>query len=149
VAVLVVHRGVVRHSAAYGLADLARKVPLTTRTVFHLASLSSGALAKTAAAPVNYAGKWSGTWKNSANQSGNSTLSLTRREDGSLKGTWDNVAVTGAAQADGSLKLTGKTADRSYQLTGRVERGTLYLRYGATNLTTQEKYQGDCTLTRE
>lgn len=100
-------------------------------------------------APAAYSGKWSGTWSNSANESGTSSLVLSRRSDGSFAGAWDKVPVVGHVQDDGGMKLTGANTSRSYELTGRIDAGALYLNYLATNLSTTANYRGSCELRKE
>jgi hypothetical protein len=99
---------------------------------------------------VAFAGKWSGTWSNSVGQTGDDTLVLTEDEDGNLSGTWTGeVEVTGKRVNRNSFELQGKTAKRSYQITGAVKDGTLALKYIVTRLDSDGHYDGKSKMTQD
>jgi hypothetical protein len=94
------------------------------------------------------AGTWFGTWKNKLGEKGSSTLVLAEGPDGNLSGVWDKVKVTGRWLNKNTIKLTGKTDTRSYQLTGTVNENQIILKYVSERLNARGSYEGEAIFLR-
>jgi hypothetical protein len=98
-------------------------------------------------APVS-SQKWSGTWTNSLGENGGDTLVISSTSSGKITGTWSgNINVTGQWLDKSSLKFSGRTDTRDYQVTGKLQNGTLTLNYTATRLNSSGTYTGEEKLT--
>ena len=99
--------------------------------------------------PISKTEKWAGTWTNSLGESGVDTLEITDDGSGNIKGVWSgNIVVTGQWLDKTTLKLSGRTATRDYQIKGTLQGNTLLLSYVATRLNTSGTYTGEEILTR-
>ena len=100
------------------------------------------------ATPATTTKKWRGTWTNSLGENGNDTLEITTDTAGNFKGVWSgNINVTGQWLTKATLKMSGKTTTRDYQVTGTIQDSTLFLSYTATRLNSSGTYTGEEKLT--
>jgi hypothetical protein len=82
---------------------------------------------------VSFAGDWSGTWKNSVGESGEETLSLKEKADGTLTGVWSgDIHVKGERLGKNTFYFEADTGKRFYRCAGQVEDGVLKLNYSAS-----------------
>lgn len=98
---------------------------------------------------VDFAGTWSGTWKNSTGESGKMTMTLTEDEKGNFTGRWDDVEVSGRRKNRNTLELSGSKPTRSYQYTATIKNGTMSMTYIVTRINMDGSYTGSCTLKRQ
>jgi len=97
----------------------------------------------------NLNGKWAGPWTNSLGEKGNDTLDITDNGAGSFQGMWaGNISITGQWLSKDSLKFSGRTETRDYQVQGSLQGDTLILNYTAKRLNTSGTYTGEEKLTR-
>jgi hypothetical protein len=94
-------------------------------------------------------GKWAGPWTNSLGEHGTDTLDITDTATGFFQGVWaGNINITGQWLTKDSLKFSGQTETRDYQVQGSLQGDTLILNYTATRLNTSGTYTGEENLTR-
>ena len=119
----------------------------STVTVNQVATISPTTMVSVT--PISKTEKWAGTWTNSLGESGEDTLEITDDGSGNIKGVWSgNIVVTGQWLDKTTLKLSGRTATRDYQIKGTLQGNTLLLSYVATRLNTSGTYTGEEKLTR-
>jgi len=93
--------------------------------------------------------KWTGPWTNSLGEHGDDTLEITDDGAGNIQGLWSGtINVTGQWLNKTSIKFSGRTSTRDYQVQGTIQGDTLILNYTATRLDTSGTYSGEEKLTR-
>jgi hypothetical protein len=98
---------------------------------------------------VDFAGTWSGNWKNSLGEAGSLTMTLSEDGSGHFTGQWDDVKVTGRRTNANTLELRGKKPTRSYHYTATIKNGMMHITYITTRLDSEGSYTGQSTLKRE
>lgn len=96
-----------------------------------------------ATAGESFAGRWSGSYRNSTGQTGSDSLVLTEGANGELRGTWTgNIPVYGRRVNRSAAQLQGRTSTRSYQITITAGGNGLVMNYTATRLDSAGSYTG-------
>jgi len=103
-----------------------------------------------APARVSFDGEWTGTFKNSANETGKEMTRLKEDGQGNITGIWSfNVNVTGKRVDNNTCKLSGKTDTRSFQMTVAIDKGgEMTIDYAAMIIATGKTYSGQSKLSR-
>jgi hypothetical protein len=96
-----------------------------------------------ATAGESFAGRWSGSYRNSTGQTARDSLVLTEGTNGELRGTWTgNIPVYGRRLNSSSAQLNGRTSTRAYQMTVTVSGNAMVMNYTATRLDSAGSYTG-------
>ena len=123
------------------------KDTLPTNSQINQPSISS--VSKVSPTTSNLTEKWAGPWTNSLGEKGDDTLDITEDGAGNFQGLWSgNIKVTGQWLDKTSMKMSGRTSTRDYQVQGTIQGNTLILKYVATRLNTSGTYTGEEKLTR-
>lgn len=85
---------------------------------------------------TTFAGEWTGNWSNNLGEQGADSLSLAEDAAGNLNGLWTGTVPVSGRQIDAhTISLQGRTATRSYAITGTiVGNQEMTLSYVATRL---------------
>jgi hypothetical protein len=136
------------------LDDVLRRIEVLRRKVDRLSALPDVVgPAPPADAPATqgvhdrFVGRWRGSLRNSKGDKNGTTLVLAV-DDGRVSGKWDTLSVTGTPADANSLRLSGTTPDKSYEITVELDESLMTIKYVATYTTKKGSYSGKCTLTR-
>lgn len=96
-----------------------------------------------------FTGTWKGEWSNSLGDSGTSELKLSEDSNGSIRGNWDEVKLSGDRTGNDGCKLSGRSGANVYAIQLRMEESKLVLEYSVEKSDGTSGYSGKSVLEKK